>query len=164
MRNDGAFLVLFKDHQRKEVFLVFRSDFPVWVLTGGGIEEGETPQEAAIREAKEETGFEVKPVKKVGIYKLVSKNHILKNTYFYEGRVVSGTFKPEFVGCRGERFSVDNLPADLITATKQLIREICQPINEPFVKEINRVFQLSDFKIALRHPFATIKFLTIGRG
>jgi len=62
-----------KEHQRKEVFLVFRSDFPVWVLTGGGIEEGETPQEAAIREAKEETGLDIKKEELVLVAKVREK-------------------------------------------------------------------------------------------
>jgi 8-oxo-dGTP diphosphatase len=35
----------------------------VWNFPGGGIEEGETPEEACIREVKEETGFEVKIIK-----------------------------------------------------------------------------------------------------
>ncbi len=46
-RQNGAFLILFKDDLRKEVFLVLRTDYPVWVLTGGGIKPGETPEEAA---------------------------------------------------------------------------------------------------------------------
>ena len=50
-KQDGAFVILFKDDSRKEVFLVFRSDYPIWVLTGGGIEKGETPEQAAVREA-----------------------------------------------------------------------------------------------------------------
>jgi 8-oxo-dGTP diphosphatase len=32
----------------------------VWNFPGGGIEAGETPEEACIREVKEETGYEVK--------------------------------------------------------------------------------------------------------
>ncbi len=66
MIRNGSTLILFRDNEKKEVFLVFRSDYPVWGTTGGGIEDGETPKQAALRETKEETGFKVKVVRRVG--------------------------------------------------------------------------------------------------
>jgi len=35
-------------------------EVPTWAVPGGSIEPGETPEEAAIREAKEETGLDVR--------------------------------------------------------------------------------------------------------
>ena len=35
-----------------------RPQRPLWITPGGGIEAGETPEEAAIRELREETGIE----------------------------------------------------------------------------------------------------------
>jgi 8-oxo-dGTP pyrophosphatase MutT (NUDIX family) len=46
-------------HDKSEVLLVKRRDLPIWVLPGGGIECGESPQEALIREVEEETGLTV---------------------------------------------------------------------------------------------------------
>ncbi len=40
-----------------------------YVVPGGGIESGETPEEAAIREAKEEAGLDVAPAKKLGAFR-----------------------------------------------------------------------------------------------
>ena len=51
-----------------EVLLHKREDFRAWSLPGGGIEPGETWQEAAVRETFEETGYRVRVERLVGEY------------------------------------------------------------------------------------------------
>jgi ADP-ribose pyrophosphatase YjhB (NUDIX family) len=51
-----------------QVLLTKREDFEVWCLPGGGIEEGESAAQAAVREAREETGLEVQLSRLVGLY------------------------------------------------------------------------------------------------
>lgn len=46
----------------KKLLLVLHKKFNKWVQPGGHIEDNETPEEAAIREALEETGMEVELV------------------------------------------------------------------------------------------------------
>lgn len=63
---------IFVDEQRR-LLLMKRSDngniFPgYWGLIGGFVDAGETPQEAAVREAKEEVGVEIEVLKFVGRY------------------------------------------------------------------------------------------------
>jgi 8-oxo-dGTP pyrophosphatase MutT (NUDIX family) len=53
---------------RSAVLLILRRDVPVWVLPGGGIDEGETAETAVVREILEETGFQVKIDAVVGTY------------------------------------------------------------------------------------------------
>ncbi len=50
------------------ILLTKRADFEVWCLPSGGIEDGETAAEAAIRETVEETGVEVELLELVGLY------------------------------------------------------------------------------------------------
>ncbi len=50
------------------ILLTKRDDFHVWCLPSGGIEDGESAAEAAIRETREETGIEVELVGLVGLY------------------------------------------------------------------------------------------------
>ena len=45
-----------------------RGDTNKWGFPGGAIELGETPQMAAIREAKEENGLDVKVGRIIGVY------------------------------------------------------------------------------------------------
>ena len=55
-------------NEKGEVLLQRRGDTDKWGFPGGAIELGETPQIAAIREAKEETGLDVEIGKIIGVY------------------------------------------------------------------------------------------------
>ncbi len=55
-------------NDKGEVLLQRRGDSNKWGFPGGAIELGETPQMAAIREAKEETGLDVEVNNLIGIY------------------------------------------------------------------------------------------------
>ncbi len=55
-------------NERGEVLLQKRTDSSKWGFPGGAIELGETPQIAAVREVKEETGLDVEAGKLLGIY------------------------------------------------------------------------------------------------
>ncbi|MEO8392171.1 MAG: NUDIX domain-containing protein [Chloroflexota bacterium] len=50
------------------ILLQKRADFRNWSLPGGRVEPGESVEAAAVREAFEETGLEVRLVRKVGDY------------------------------------------------------------------------------------------------
>jgi ADP-ribose pyrophosphatase YjhB (NUDIX family) len=54
--------------EQGQILLTMRSDFPIWCLPGGAVEDGETLAQAAIREAREETGLEVRLTGLVGTY------------------------------------------------------------------------------------------------
>ncbi|NOT04254.1 MAG: NUDIX domain-containing protein [Anaerolineales bacterium] len=53
----GVFSIIFDSQKR--ILMAHRRDMDLWDLPGGGMEHGELPNETAIREAKEETGFDV---------------------------------------------------------------------------------------------------------
>ena len=55
-------------NENGEVLLQKRSDSAKWGFPGGAVEIGETPQMAAVREIKEETGLDVKVGRIIGVY------------------------------------------------------------------------------------------------
>jgi len=59
-----------------------------WLLPGGGLEEGETPEECVIREVEEETGYIVRPVRRF----------LFMNEYYEEYRYSGFLFVCEVTG------------------------------------------------------------------
>ena len=51
-----------------KILLTKRDDFHIWCLPSGGVEDGESLAEAAIRETKEETGIDVELTRLIGVY------------------------------------------------------------------------------------------------
>ncbi len=51
-----------------EILLIQRADNGMWTIPGGAMEFGESLTQTAIREAKEETGYDIEVIGLVGIY------------------------------------------------------------------------------------------------
>ena len=62
----GAEAAIFDDGG--QILLVRRSDDGLWCLPCGWVEPNESPEEAAVREAREETGLEIQARQLVGVF------------------------------------------------------------------------------------------------
>ena len=161
-KKDGSFVMLFKDDSRQEIFLVYRSDWPLWNLIGGGIEPGETPKTAVIRENVEETGLKIKVDRYLGVYEYHHpKTHTFVNySHLFEGRYISGVFKAEFSGCKGQWFSINKLPVDITNTTKMRVIDAINFSGKEFHKTLS-IPQLKDnLHLFIRHPIAIAKYFS----
>jgi ADP-ribose pyrophosphatase len=64
-------------------------------LPGGGVEEGETPLEAAQREFEEETGFTANKLEGIGKYSPGSSTQIVVDIFFTRDTKLKGKFNEE---------------------------------------------------------------------
>ena len=73
-RKDGAFVVIY--NSKNQVLLIKQYRYPIqdfdWGLPGGGIDTGESPEKAAIREVFEEVGINLNNVKHIATYNVIS--------------------------------------------------------------------------------------------
>lgn len=95
----------------KQQWLLTNHSTRGWEFPGGKVEDGETTQEAAVREVLEETGGVVQDLTYIGQYKVASKDKtIIKNIYF--ARVKELVKRSTYLETKGPVL-LDVLPDDI---------------------------------------------------
>lgn len=78
---------------RQQVVLVHRRHPPLWALPKGTPDSGETTEETALRETREETGLEVEieaPLRSIRYYFVRGSTRFHKTVHFFLMRAVGG--------------------------------------------------------------------------
>jgi 8-oxo-dGTP diphosphatase len=145
---------------RTAVLLILRRDVPVWVLPGGGIDLGESAEEASIREILEETGLSVKVDRLIGYY--TPANRLTKRTNLYECSFVSGHLQQSNETLAARFFRIDELPP-MPPPYPEWIQDGLL-IGEPIVRELSSVNYRTLFKYLLSHPVLVIRFVLARAG
>lgn len=124
--------VILRDAQGR-ILLEKRSDNGMWGIPGGGIDPGESVQEAALREIKEETGLTIRIIKLIGVYSELSQQRIV--TYpnkgdvchlvdvVVEARALSGTLTPSPESETLEFFKPQDVPTDLAPPSRAPLQD-----------------------------------------
>ncbi|MDX8430491.1 MAG: NUDIX domain-containing protein [Candidatus Algichlamydia australiensis] len=136
--------------------LVRRRDIPVYVPPGGGIDPGEEPEQAALREAIEETGVDVKILRKVGEY--TPKNRLAQNTHVFEGRVEKENLTATNETLGAKFFPLTGLPEPMAPPHLEWIHEAKASL--PLIqREIRSVSYFQLLRGILLYPKITCLFL-----
>lgn len=117
------------------VLLVKRSDTGVWALPGGRREAGETLGQAAARETKEETGYEVTLTRELGIYRLPHLK-AMGGVFVFVGEIKSGEPKSSEEITAVRWFTANRLPYTLLPFHKEKIRAAVEGRREVDVQQL----------------------------
>ncbi len=126
----AANALIFND--KGEILLCHRTDKDKWNFPGGGVEHGETPTEAAIREAKEEIGVDVEIIRPLGVYTKVDDDDIV---FAFICRITAGVPTYSDEADEIEYFPVDDLPKNISPYQVERIEDAVENHNEIIFKK-----------------------------
>lgn len=152
--NQSVAAIVFQDNNQK-VLLIKRKDVPVWVLPGGGIEEGESLAQAAARELQEETGYVVKIIRKVGEFH--PKNKLTKLTHLYECAIISGEATENEEVSQINFFPVSKLPKLIPPPYPEWISYALLNEKKPLIKKTESVTYKALIGKLFRYPHLVAK-------
>jgi 8-oxo-dGTP diphosphatase len=107
----AAYAVIVDDRDRVLLALWNESDEPLWTLPGGGVELPETVEEGAVREVREETGYDVRLGRVLGVPTIVippEERTVPRGGWFrgirvvFEATIVGGELRHEVDGSTDE--------------------------------------------------------------
>jgi 8-oxo-dGTP diphosphatase len=114
----GVFALIFNNE--KQILLGHRRDIDWWNLPGGGMESGETVDEALCREVREETGLEVKVQRLIGVYSKPQKQEVVLT---FLCQVIGGTLQSTEETRESRFFTPDALPGNTLPKHRQRIED-----------------------------------------
>jgi 8-oxo-dGTP pyrophosphatase MutT (NUDIX family) len=141
---------------KTEVLLIKRRDVPVWILPGGGLDKGESPEDGTIREVWEETGFKSLVIRKIAEYLPVNK--MTKFSHLFECQIISGWMKTGAETKEVRFFPLHALP-DLPPPYEGWIRDAAANHSTVLRKKIEGVSYWVLIKLLLQHPILVGRYL-----
>ncbi len=153
---DASIGIVFNE-DRTSVLIVKRRDMPLWVLPGGGIDPGETAEEAVLREVREETGFIVKVLRRTGEY--TPLNRLAYFTVVLECQVVGGEASLSDETASVGFYPIHCLPHSFFHVHHDWLADALANPSSTVRKPISQVTYWNLVKYALRHPQRVFKTL-----
>ena len=105
-----------------ETILLARQNYgrQYWSLPGEVMEEGESVEQAAIREVKEETGLDIRLGKLIGVYSKPGENGLALT---FEGQVIGGVLRADSEISEVCYFPLADLPGNIRDHLRQRVAD-----------------------------------------
>ncbi len=97
-------------NEKGQVLLGHRTDHDLWNQIGGGVHTGESPEDAMIREIKEEICVDAKIIRLVGVYPKPENNELI---FSFECKITNGIPCESAEVNKIEWFDPENIPKNI---------------------------------------------------
>jgi 8-oxo-dGTP diphosphatase len=144
----GVYAVIFDG---AKVLLALRRDIAWWNLPGGGMEPGETVEEAMCREVREETGLEVEVERLIGVYSKPQKQEVVLT---FLCRVVGGRLQETEESRECRFFLPDELPPNTLPKHRQRVEDALQDRPEAILRTQRTTSQ--EDQLPVSHQFVDL--------
>lgn len=155
MNQAGVAAVVFDD-ARQKFLLVKRRDVPVWVLPGGGIDPGETPEVAAVREVFEESGVNVRILRKVAEY--TASGWLSAETHVFECEVVDGKPAPSDETLAADFFALADYPRPVFQVHRNWVLDTLQDQPDVIRQPVRGLGWFAVTRMIVSHPILVTRF------
>ena len=132
----GCSAMIFDD-TRQKVLLTRRTDNGRWCLPGGGVDSGESAEEACVREVWEETGLRANVTRLIGIY--TNPHFIVEYEDGNQHQIVALSFQVEVTG---GKLGISNETTDAGYFSREEMKQI--DVMEHHLLRIDDAFQRQD--------------------
>ena len=119
--------------RKEETILLVKQGYghQFWSLPGGVMEEGESIDQAAIREVKEETGLNIRLEKLIGVYSKPSEGALALT---FVGEVVGGELRADNEIIEVCFFPLANLPENIREHLSQRVDDFIAALPHPVIR------------------------------
>jgi 8-oxo-dGTP diphosphatase len=120
-------IISIRKNSESRIVLIKRKNPPFgWALPGGFVDYGESLENAAVREAKEETGLDVKLIRQFHVYSDPSRDprqHTISIVFLAEADGVPVGMDD---AAEAELFDLDNLPSPMAFDHGEILRDYAE--------------------------------------
>ncbi len=108
----------------QKVVLIERKYPPLgWAIPGGFVEKGESLEETAVREAKEETGLDLKDLRQFHAYSEPGRDPRFQTVTMVFTATGCGSMEAASDACNVRLFNLDKLPAEMAFDHRDVLKD-----------------------------------------
>ncbi len=143
---------------KTQVLVMRRRDTPIWVLPGGAVDPGESPEEAALRELIEEADVKARIVRKTGEYTPLRLSKAF--THVFECQIEEGIPRATAESLAVGFYPIQDLPKVFFSIHEGWIQEALENPTTLIQRDLHELNYGAFIRFVMLHPITFLRFFS----